>query len=75
VRIVTTPLSRGAEVQRKSPVELNNEAKQVCRDARSEFASNLSVARRGKGDGAGKQGKAGWQNQRPQAERSLAPYT
>ena len=75
MRIVVTPQFRGAEVQQKSPFEFDNEATHVCRDAGGEFNSNLSVYRRGKGDGAGKQGKAGWQNQRPQAERSLAPYT
>jgi hypothetical protein len=49
---------RGAAVQQKSPVEFNNEAKHVCRDARGKFNSNMRVDRRGKGDGASKQGKA-----------------
>jgi hypothetical protein len=63
VRIVVTPQFRGAEVQQKSPFQFDNEATHVCRDARGEFNSNLSVDRRGKSEGAGKQGKADWQNQ------------
>jgi hypothetical protein len=57
---MTPPQFRGAEVQQKSPVEFNNEEKHVCRDARGELNSKLSVDRRGKGDGAGEQGNADW---------------